>query len=305
VPLLLILGVALVGAAFGLLAYARALPRLRAERRLAEVDAYGYPAASGGAEAPSGPLSAALGRLAERLGTAAMPRFDESREELRALLASAGVYRVAADTFLGYRLLAAVGLPLLWLWLGVTTEMAAAMVAIGLPVAALLGWRLPLLVLRDRARRRLDEIDYELPELVDSLVVTVEAGSGFDSALRMAAQELSGPLGDEIALTLREEQMGRSSEEALEGMARRADTAAMRAFVRAVVQGDRLGVSIGEIMRGLATEARANRRSAAEERAHRAPVKLLFPLVFLIFPSILIVLLYPALHNVTQTLGAS
>jgi tight adherence protein C len=300
--LLLVLGVVSIGVAFGLLVHALALPRLRAAQRLSQIDDYGYPAAAQDKPAP-GASAAGLDRLAERIGAAAMARFGEGDAGPRRLLLSAGIYGLGAEAFLGYRLLATLALPLAWLWLGVTLGAPAAVVAIGAPVCALLGWRLPLVVVQNRAERRLTEIDYELPELVDSLVVTVEAGSGFDSALRMASQELSGPLGEEIALTLREQGMGRSSEEALEGMAARIDTPAMRAFVRAVLQGDRLGVSIGDIMRSLAAEARARRRSSAEERAHRAPVKLLFPLVLLIFPSILIVLLYPAIHNVTEALG--
>lgn len=298
---LLILGVVSIGVAFGLLVHALALPRLRAAQRLSQIGAYGYPAAE---DKPApGASAAGLDRLAERIGAAAMARFGEGDAVPRRLLLSAGIYGLGPEAFLGYRLLATLALPLAWLWLGVTLGAPAVVVAIGAPLCALLGWRLPLVVVGSRAERRLAEIDYELPELVDSLVVTVEAGSGFDSALRMASQELSGPLGEEIALTLREQGVGRSSEEALEGMAARIDTPAMRAFVRAVLQGDRLGVSIGDIMRALATEARARRRSSAEERAHRAPVKLLFPLVLLIFPSILIVLLYPAIHNITETLG--
>lgn len=301
--MLLIVGVILLGAACGLLAHAVALPRLRAAQRLTQIESYGYPAAEGAAEAESDTEALSLARLAQRLGSAAAPRLGQTPGAMRTVLAAAGLYGISPETFLGYRLLAALGLPLLWAWLALTASADAALLIVGLPIGALLGWRVPLLVVQDRGRRRLAEIDYELPELVDSLVVTVEAGSGFDAALRMASQELSGPLGEEIALTLREQRIGRSGEEALEGFATRADTPAVRAFVRAIVQSDKLGVSIGEVMRALAVEARANRRAAAEERAHRAPVKLLFPLVFLIFPSIMIVILYPALHSISETLG--
>jgi tight adherence protein C len=301
--LLLILGVALVTAAFGLLAHAIALPRLRTAERLAAIDAYGYPAeAEEDGEGQSG-LAGSIDRLARRLGAAAMPRVGESGPELRVLLLSAGAYGVGAEAFLGYRLLGAIVLPLAWLWLGATSGAGGALVLLGALLAALVGWRLPLVVLERRAKGRLSAIDYELPELIDSLVVTVEAGLGLGAALRMAANELKGPLGAEISLSLREQSMGLSSEEALENLAGRVDTAAMRGFVRAVLQGERLGVSIGDIMRSLAVEARARRRADAEERAHKAPVKLLFPLVFLIFPSIMIVLLYPALHNISQALG--
>ena len=96
--------------------------------------------------------------------------------------------------------------------------------------------------------------------------------------------------------------MGLATRDALQNMAERADTAGMRTFVRAVVQGEQLGVSIGQIMRNLAEEMRKRRRAAAEERAQKAPIKMLFPLVFLIFPSLFIVLLYPALVQIGEAL---
>src|SRR5437870_4015615 len=147
----------------------------------------------------------------------------------------------------------------------------------------------------DRAKRRLGEIDYELPELIDLLVVTVEAGLGFVGALQMSAARLVGPLGEELRLTLQEQNMGLSINEALANTMARCDTPSMRSFVRSIVQGETLGVSIGQILRDLATEMRRRRKANAEERAQKAPIKILFPLVFLIFPAMFIVLLGPAL----------
>lgn len=301
---LLILGVALAGTAAWLLALALALPRLRRAERLSRIGAYGYPAAAGAGE--DEPARATLGRradrLADRIGAAAMPRLGGEEGELRNLLASAG-NGITPNEFLGYRLLGAIALPIAWLWLSSAAGTGGAAVAVGVLLTATVGWLLPLTVVRNRARRRLAEIDYQLPELIDALMVTVEAGSGFNAAIQMASQELGGPLGDEIALALREQAVGLSSEAALANMVKRADTAAMRAFVRAVLQGEKLGVSIGDIMRSLAVDMRRRRRAAAEERAHKAPVKLLFPLVLLIFPAIMIILLYPAVHNITEMLG--
>ena len=114
---------------------------------------------------------------------------------------------------------------------------------------------------------------------------------------------LEGPLGDELRLTLQEQSMGLSTAEALQNMLLRADTPAMRSFVRSVVQGETLGVSIGEIMRNLATEMRKRRRAAAEERAQKAPIKMLFPLILLIFPAMLVVLVLPALITIFRVLG--
>jgi tight adherence protein C len=111
----------------------------------------------------------------------------------------------------------------------------------------------------------------------------------------MASDRLTGPLGDELRLTLQEQNMGLSINEALSNTMARCDTPSMRSFVRSIVQGETLGVSIGQIMRDLATEMRRRRKASAEERAQKAPIKILFPLVFLIFPAMFIVLLGPAL----------
>ena len=157
-------------------------------------------------------------------------------------------------------------------------------------------------MLKRRARKRLYDIDYALPSMIDLLVVTVEAGLGFSSAMQVAAEKLQGPLGDELRLTMQEQRMGLATRDALKNMADRADTAGMRTFVRAIVQGEQLGVSIGQILRALAVDMRKLRRAMAEERAHKAPVKMLFPLVFLIFPAMFILLLGPAVLDFVQAL---
>jgi tight adherence protein C len=158
-------------------------------------------------------------------------------------------------------------------------------------------------LVRRRARQRAQEIDYELPNLIDLLVVTVEAGLGFTGSLQLAAERFGGPLGDELRLTLQEQSMGLSTNEALRNLLERCDTPLMRSFVRSVLQGETLGVSIGQIMRDLAVDMRKRRRSAAEERAQKAPIKLLFPLVFLIFPAMFVVILGPAVFSLLDTFG--
>jgi tight adherence protein C len=163
---------------------------------------------------------------------------------------------------------------------------------------------LPLMVVRRRARMRIDRIDRALPDLVDLLVVTVEAGLGFSGSLRVAADQFAGPLSDELRLTLQEQAMGLTMSDALVHLLRRVDTPSMRSFVRSVIQGESLGVSTGTIMRNIAVDMRKRRRKAAEERAQKAPIKLLFPLVFLIFPTMFIVLLLPAIFSLQGILGS-
>ena len=121
--------------------------------------------------------------------------------------------------------------------------------------------------------------------------------------MRLAAEQFDGPLGDELRLTLQEQNVGATTEEALKNMARRADTPGVRAFVRAIVQGELLGVSIAQILRNLAIDMRKKRKARAEEQAQKAPVKMLFPLVLLIFPAMFIVLLLPALIAIKDTLS--
>jgi tight adherence protein C len=213
------------------------------------------------------------------------------------------VYRITPGKFLGYRILATVGFPLIWIWFATSTSMSAAIAVAGTIFCGALGWFMPAQLVKDRAKRRLAEIDHELPELIDLLVVTIEAGLGFVGSLQMASKRLQGPLGDELRLTLQEQNMGLSIAEALHNTMLRTDTPAMRSFVRSVTQGERLGVSIGQIMRDLANEMRRRRKQSAEERAQKAPIKILFPLVFLIFPAMFIVLLGPALIQLLHAIS--
>jgi tight adherence protein C len=170
--------------------------------------------------------------------------------------------------------------------------------------AAALGYVLPSTLLQRRIRLRTDRIDYEIPELVDLLVTTIEAGVGFASALQLSARRVRDPLGQELRLTLREQQMGLTMQEALQNMLARCNRSqSMRAFVLAIVQGESLGVSIGKILRDLALDMRKRRRQRAEERAQKAPIKLLFPLTFLILPAMMIVVLGPALYALAKGLS--
>jgi tight adherence protein C len=141
-----------------------------------------------------------------------------------------------------------------------------------------------------------------MPELIDLLVVTVEAGLGLGAALQLASERMTGPLGQELRIALQEQRMGLPQLQALENMLNRCPTPAVRSFVRAMIQGERLGVSVGQILRSLALEMRKRRRAQAEERAQKAPIKILFPLVFMIFPAMFVVILGPAVINIFHAL---
>jgi tight adherence protein C len=291
--LLLLLGLAFAGVGTALLARAVVNPSVRGAPPVAQIQRYGFSRRSRG-ERSKAALGGLFDRAADSLGERYIGRFGTA-EEIRRQLVSAGMYRISVTKFLGYRILAAVGLPLIWIWFATTTSRSGIVVFLGTIGCGVLGWVLPIRIVKDRAKRRLGEIDYELPELIDLLVVTVEAGLGFVGSIQMAATRLDGPLGEELRLTLQEQNMGLSINEALANTMSRCDTPSMRSFVRSIVQGETLGVSIGQIMRDLALEMRRRRKQRAEERAQKAPIKILFPLVFLIFPAMFVVLLGPAL----------
>ena len=303
--LLLIVGVALVGACAALLGRAVAMPRLRAMQRVGQIAAYGFKAQPQASEEHRG-LAAALEGLANALGEYFANRFRGlSEAELRRELMAAGLYRFSPTALVGYRVISALSFPLFFLWMASATGLRAGLVIVATPLMLAIGWLAPITLVRRRARTRLARIDYELPELVDLLVVTVESGLGFTGSLQIASERFTGPLGDELRLALQEQTMGLPTDRAMANMLARADTAGMRSFVRSIRQGESLGVSIGQIMRNLANEMRDRRRSMAEQRAQKAPIKILFPLVALIFPSIFVVLLGPAVLNLIQTMGGS
>lgn len=289
--LVLLIALCLVGLAVALAFRAQAGDTLRGQETITNISAYGFKAdekhsASSGRER--------LNRLADTLGEIYSRHAGEDRErEVLELLRSAGLYRMRAVTFVGYRVLATLGLSLFLLWFLSAAGVRPAAVFFLVLTFGALGWVAPLFLLRQRAAARLDNIDLEVPELVDLLVTTVEAGIGFTAALQITARRVEGPLGEELRVALSEQNMGLTINEALANMLGRANTPALRMFVQAILQGETLGVSIGKILRELAVDMRKRRRNAAEERAQKAPTKIIFPLVLLILPALFIVCVGP------------
>jgi tight adherence protein C len=216
---------------------------------------------------------------------------------LRQDLLRAGLHRMTPYKLLGYQAFSALILPLFLIWLGSAAGYGVVLLALGVLIAIAAGWVLPHALVRRRGRLRLQEIDDQLPDLIDLLVVTVEAGLSFAASLRLAAERVHGPLGQELRLTLQEQNLGLATNEALQNLLTRVDTPGLRSFVRSVLQGETLGVSIGQILRNIANDMRKRRRASAEERAHKAPVKMLFPLILFIFPSMFVVILVPAVFS--------
>ena len=302
--LVVIIGAILAGVAVALLLRAFAAGRIRHQELLAQVGSYGFSAVPVTAVRGWPHLEEALARFANWLGSRFEQQLDDDRRRrIRAELNAAGFYRTSVTRYLGYRVLAAVGLPGLVLMLLIVTGSFSAPALIIVLVAALVGVMSPSIVLDRRAVVRVRKIDYEIPELVDLLVTTVEAGVGFLAALQLAARRVREPLGQELRVTLREQGMGLTLDEALRNLGTRTNSGNLRMFVQAVLQGETLGVSIGKILRDLAVDMRKARRQMAEERAQKAPIKLLFPLVFLILPAMMLVLLGPAMYAIVKQLG--
>jgi tight adherence protein C len=301
--ILFIAGIVLLGAGVMLVLRARAWSSGGTTETIGQIESYGFAATTPGHAPPaSSPhpvrsLALALGSLTQRfIGT--------GERGIRRQLLAAGMYDVEPATIVGYRLIATLAATVLWIWLALSRGYSPAVLVLGTVAFGAIGWMLPVTYLSRRGRHRTEQIERELPELIDLLVVTLEAGLSFLASLHMAAGRLRGPLGEELRLALHEQRLGLTANDALNGILRRAETPALRTFVRSVIQGEQLGVSTGQIMRNLAIEMRKVRRAKAEERAQKAPVKILFPLIFLIFPAMFIVLLGPAVYQLSKIFNA-
>jgi len=155
--------------------------------------------------------------------------------------------------------------------------------------------------LKAKIRSRQTEIQDTLPDVLDLLTVSVEAGLGFDAALLKVCEKQRGVLGQEFLRVLHEIKMGRPRREALRDMGKRFEVDELRSFISSLVQADQLGISIGGVLRNQAGQMRQKRRQRSEEKAQKAPIKMMIPLVFFIFPSIFIVTLGPVILSLIES----
>ena len=159
---------------------------------------------------------------------------------------------------------------------------------------AVLGFYSPGLLLYQRAYDRGEQVRRGLPDAIDLLTISVEAGLGFDAAVQQVAHNTTGPLADELSRMLREMQLGQGRAGALRGLSARSNVAELRSFAGAMVQADTLGIPIAQVLRVQSSEIRVKRRQRAEERAQQVPVKITIPLIFCILPCLFVVVLGPA-----------
>lgn len=163
------------------------------------------------------------------------------------------------------------------------------------------GYLLLSIVINTSISRRRANIEKELPDLLDLMVISIEAGLGFDAALQRVVQKSKGPLAQEFNQCLQEMRMGKTRKEALKDLARRNDEGDLASFVGSIIQADQLGVSIGNVLRTQADQMRVKRKQKIEEKAMKAPVKMLIPMVLFIFPAIFLILLGPSVIQIMET----
>lgn len=219
---------------------------------------------------------------------------NNRRESYRLRLQRAGnPLNMDVDTFLVFKY----GTLILMLFMGIISR--SWMI---LAVCFLAGLILPDFFLKSKEKSRREQILRSFPDLLDLLTVSVQAGLGFDAALQKVTEKSKGPLVDEFDKTMKEISMGKPRRQALRDMAERMDIPDITTFLSAIIQADQLGISISNILSVQAHQVRETRRMKTEEKAQKAPIKMLLPLVGFIFPVILIVLLGPAIIQIMDNL---
>jgi tight adherence protein C len=244
------------------------------------------------------PLAVRLSGTVARITSSS---FTERTEKRLALAGYPGNLRVG--DWLGIKAIGAlVGAGIFFLLIGVLGGNLVAGIGLGL-VGLGLGYLLPEFWLGGRVRARQKAILLQIPDALDLLTISVRAGLGFDGALGKVVEKLKGPLTDEFRRALAEIRVGKTRREALRDIVPRTEVPALTNFIGAIIQAEQLGVSISKVLQVQSEQLRIERRQRAEEMAAKAPIKMLFPLVGCIFPSLFIVILGPALILIVQNLG--
>jgi tight adherence protein C len=227
---------------------------------------------------------------------------DGYTDKVRArLTASGNTSPDAVDRFIAIKVIGAALVPIMVIVIFGVVGMGGmmALIVTGLLAAVLVMG--PDAMLNRRVEERQHEIRQKLPDVLDLLVISVEAGLGFEQALDRTVSSVPGALTQEFARMLGEVRAGASRANAMRSMEKRTDVPELRSFVLAILQADTFGVSIGRVLRAQADEMRIKRRQMAQEKAQKAPVKMLIPMVFCIFPALFVVIIGPAAINIRDS----
>lgn len=301
--LMLLLAVLTLGLAAFVAGEVATYPQRRRETSVRRAATYGHSRRHARDEDVAGFHERVLGPAVKRLAAMTLRLNPKtSVESIGTKLIAAGLAsRVTATQFLALKTGLAFGGIVLAILFGAVVGPAAGILF--LPMLAIVGFLLPDVMITIFTRSRREQIRSELPDALDLLAVSVEAGLGLDGAITKLAEHMDGPLVEEFAMTLNEMRIGESRHVALRNMAERAPSRELAAFVRSIIQADQLGISLGRILRVQAADSRLRRQAAAEEKAMKAPIKMLFPTVIFIFPAMFLVILGPAFLNLAKYLA--
>lgn len=227
---------------------------------------------------------------------------DGYSTKVRGRLLSAGINSPdAVDRFIAIKVIGVALVPVALILVFVVLKMSGMMALILALLLVLLLVLGPDGLLNRRVEERQAEIKIMLPDVLDLLVISVEAGLGFEQALDRTVASVPGALTQEFARMLGEVRAGSSRADAMRAMEKRADVPELRSFVLAIIQADTFGVSIGRVLRAQADEMRIKRRQMAQEKAQKAPVKMMIPMVFCVFPALFVVVIGPAIINISNS----
>lgn len=222
--------------------------------------------------------------------------------ELERRLARAGKADVwSIDRYLAVKAVACVAAFLFGGWLGIQLN-GSALVLVPM-IATLMAWIGPDLRLSSIAEACEVEVELQLPDVLDQLTISIEAGLGFDAAMARLVETTEGPVVDQLARALQDIRLGLSRDAALRALAERTDSPDLRAFANAMAQAGKHGLPLGSVLRAQAAEAREKRTFRAEERAHKVPVKILMPLMLCVLPTLFLVLIGPAIIRYNEGFG--
>lgn len=240
-------------------------------------------------------------KLAEKITTLVPTQKSVGLQKRLLLAGNPGELSPGVFMLIHYGLMA--GLALLAFMLGVVGGAQPATLLVFAAMGAILGFVLPNFYLSNRSSFRIKEIQQSLPDVLDLLTVSVEAGLGFDAALVKVVDKTKGVLADLFNRMLQEIKMGKPRRDALKDMAQNTGNEDLQSFISSLVQADQLGISISNVLRIQSDQMRSKRRQIAEEKAMKAPVKMLIPMILFIFPTMFIVLLGPAIIQLVGTIS--